>query len=217
MRILVVEDEGAIARPLLRLLEQAHHQVAWAQNLQEAWVAMEEGEPDLLVLDVMLPEGEEAGFAFAQAVREGGYNGPILFLTARDALEDRVRGLDLGGDDYLTKPFRLEEFMARVRALLRREARSKKTRVCQGPLEVDLADRTVRWWGRHVELAPKEFALLELFALHPHRIFTAQELWERFFPESTSDSIVRVYVRKLREKLGPGVIRTLPSGYTLGF
>ncbi|WP_337845616.1 response regulator transcription factor, partial [Thermus sp.] len=145
-----------------------------------------------------------------------GYSGPILFLTARDALEDRVRGLDLGGDDYLAKPFHLEEFMARVRALLRREARSKQARVQRGPLEVDLVDRTVRWWGRPVELAPKEFALLELFVLHPHRIFTPQELWERFFPESTSDSIVRVYVRKLREKLGAEVIRTLPSGYALG-
>ncbi|WP_337845874.1 response regulator, partial [Thermus sp.] len=109
MRILVVEDEGAIARPLVRLLGQAHHRVVWAQSLEEAWTAMEEGEPDLLVLDVMLPEGEEAGFAFAQAVREGGYSGPILFLTARDALEDRVRGLDLGGDDYLAKPFHLED------------------------------------------------------------------------------------------------------------
>jgi len=125
MRVLLVEDEASLAKPLLALLQKEGYQAVWAADLEEAQRALADGEPDLITLDVMLPEGEEAGFEFAEGLRRVGFRQPILFLTARDAVEDRVRGLDLGGDDYLTKPFALQEFLARLRALARREAYSK--------------------------------------------------------------------------------------------
>ncbi len=120
MRILLVEDEVGLAGPLVALLRRERYEVGWADNTTQARAYVDEHEPDLIALDVMLPEGEDAGFDLARQLRLGGFTGAILFLTARDAVEDRVYGLDLGGDDYLVKPFSLEEFLARVRALLRR-------------------------------------------------------------------------------------------------
>lgn len=217
MRVLLVEDEEGLRRPLAALLARQGYQVHEAGSLAEAWDRMVNAEPDLVVLDVMLPEGEDAGFRFAEELRATGFEGPILFITARDAVEDRVQGLDLGGDDYLTKPFSLEEFAARVRALLRRTGEVRQSRVERGPLVVDLASRRVVWAGREVLLTAREFALLELFLLHPERIFTPEELLDRLFPEADSGlRIVRVYVHRLRRKLGPEVVVTVPGGYRLG-
>lgn len=217
MRILLVEDEAGLAGPLVALLRRERYEVRWADGLGSARVALLEAEPDLIALDVMLPEAENAGFTFAQEVRGGGYSGTILFLTARDAVEDRVLGLDLGGDDYLIKPFSLQEFLARVRALLRRGGASRGKVLQRGPLRLDFMRRTVRWREREVGLSEKEFALLERLALHPERIFPVEELLEKLFPEADSGHrILRVYVHRLREKLGSEVINTLPGGYTLG-
>ncbi len=128
-----------------------------------------------------------------------------------------MRGLDLGGDDYLVKPFELEEYAARVRALLRRGSPVKKSRFERGPLAVDLAARRVFWRGREVALTGREFALLELLILNPERVFTAEELLERLFPGTESGlKIVRVYIHRLRQKLGPEVVATVPGGYRLG-
>ncbi len=217
MRILLVEDEDGLRRPLAAMLRHQGYEVREAANLEEAWDAFIEAEPDLVSLDIMLPEGEDGGFRFAEEIREAGYQGPILFVTARDAVDDRVRGLDLGGDDYLVKPFNLEEYAARVRALLRRGSPVKKSRLERGPLVVDFAARRVLWNGREVELTGREFALLELFALNPDRVYTAEELLERLFPGTESGlKIVRVYIHRLRQKLGPEVIVTVPGGYRLG-
>lgn len=226
MRILIVEDEAGLAQPLLALLQKERYQAFWASNLEEAYAHLESLEPDLIVLDIMFPQGEtwsgdtrwvDAGFEFAQAVRRAGYRGSILFLSARDAVEDRVRGLDLGGDDYLLKPFSLVEFLARVRALLRRNASHKQSTFQRGPLQVDFVARQALWHYKRLELSEKEFALLELLAMHPERVFTVEELLERFFPEAASGHrILRVYVHRLREKLAPEVILTMPGGYRLG-
>ncbi len=217
MRVLLVEDEDGLRKPLAAMLRHQGYEVQEAASLDEAWDAFVEAEPDLVSLDVMLPEGEEAGFRFAEELRAAGYQGPILFVTARDAVDDRVRGLDLGGDDYLVKPFELEEYAARIRALLRRGAQVKKSLIDRGPLVVDLAARKVFWQGREVAITGREFALLELFALNPDRVFTPEELLERLFPGSESGlRIVRVYVHRLRQKLGPAVIATVPGGYRLG-
>ena len=217
MRILVVEDEDGLRKPLAAMLRRQGYEVREAASLDEAWDAFVEAEPDLVSLDVMLPEGEDAGFRFAEELRAAGYAGPILFVTARDAVEDRVEGLDLGGDDYLVKPFSLEEYAARVRALLRRGSPVRKSRFERGPLSVDLAARKVFWQGREVALTGKEFALLELFVLNPDRVFSAEELLDRLFPGSDSGlRIVRVYIHRLRHKLGPEVIATVPGGYRLG-
>jgi len=217
MRILLVEDEDGLRKPLAAMLRHQGYEVREAANLEEAWDAFIEAEPDLVSLDIMLPEGDDAGFRFAEELRGAGYEGPILFVTARDAVDDRVKGLDLGGDDYLVKPFNLEEYAARVRALLRRGSPVKKSRFERGPLVVDFAARKVFWNGQEVELTGREFALLELFALNPDRVFTAEELLERLFPGTESGlKIVRVYIHRLRQKLGPDVIRTVPGGYRLG-
>jgi len=217
VRILLVEDEAGLAGPLVALLRRERYEVRWANDLRSARQAFLEAEPDLLALDVMLPESEEAGFIFAHEVRGSGYDGSILFLTARDAIEDRVQGLDLGADDYLIKPFSLEEFLARVRALLRRGGASRGKILQRGPLQLDFSRRVVRWQGREVSLSEKEFALLERLALHPERIFPVEELLEKLFPEADSGHrILRVYVHRLRGKLGSEVINTLPGGYTLG-
>ncbi len=217
MRVLLVEDEDGLRKPLAAMLRHQGYEVQEAASLDEAWDAFVEAEPDLVSLDIMLPEGEEAGFRFAEELRAAGYQGPILFVTARDAVDDRVRGLDLGGDDYLIKPFNLEEYAARVRALLRRGSPVKKSRFERGPLAVDLAARRVFWRGREVDLTGREFALLELLILNPDRVFTPEELLERLFPGSESGlRIVRVYVHRLRQKLGPAVIATVPGGYRLG-
>ena len=218
MRILVVEDHKDVARPVLAMLERERYQVAWAASLAQAEAHFVEGEPDLLVLDVMLPEGDDAGFRFAQQVRAAGYARPILFLTARDAVDDRIAGLDLGGDDYLTKPFDIHELMARVRALLRREGQARSALLERGPLRVDLAQRRVYWQDQEVALSDREFALLELLALYPDKVYRLEELVERLFPRAEAGAhTVRMYVMRVRSKLAAEAVRTVSGGYQLGF
>ncbi|BBL83374.1 DNA-binding response regulator (plasmid) [Thermus thermophilus] len=216
MRVLVLEDEPGLLEPILAYLRRERLEAVGARSLAEAYRLLEEGEPEVMVVDVRLPEGEDAGFRFAEAVRRAGYRGGILFLTARDALEDRVRGLDLGGDDYLVKPFHLEELLARVRALLRRGASFRGRVLERGPLRVDFAERRVLWKGKEVALSGKEFALLELLALHPEKAFPREELLDRIFPGAESEAILRVYVQRLRQKLAPWVVERVPGGYRLG-
>nr|WP_041433887.1 response regulator transcription factor [Thermus sp. CCB_US3_UF1] len=216
MQMLLLEDEPHLGRAVEGALRAQGYGVRWAKGLEEAREAFCELEPDLLVLDVRLPEDPDGGFRLAQEARQAGYKGPILFLTARDALEDRVQGLDLGGDDYLVKPFHLEELLARVRALLRRVAEVKESRVRLGPLEADLAGRAVYLAGRRVDLSLREFALLEVFLLHPGRVFSPEELAERVFGDGEKVGAVKVYVHYLRQKLHPEVVRTVPGGYRLG-
>jgi len=216
MRVLVLEDEPGLLEPILAFLRQARLEAHGARSLAEAYRLLGEGEPEVLVVDVRLPEGEDAGFRFAEEVRRAGYQGGILFLTARDALEDRVRGLDLGGDDYLVKPFHLEELLARVRALARRGASFKGRVLERGLLRVDFARRRVFWGDREVALSPKEFALLELLSLYPDKAFSREELLDRVFPGAESEAILRVYVQRLRQKLAPWVVERVPGGYRLG-
>ncbi|ADR36021.1 response regulator transcription factor [Oceanithermus profundus] len=217
MRILLVEDEASLREPMAAYVRSMGYDVDEADSIEAAREALYDAEPDLVILDVMLPEGVDAGFEFASELREAGFDGPVLFITARDAVEDRVRGLDLGGDDYLTKPFSLEELAARVRALLRRQGSVRRSFFERGPLRVDYAARKVHWQGREVALSGREFALIELFSLHPDRVYSAEELLERLFPGTDSGlKIVRVYVHRLRTKLGPEVVQTVAGGYRLG-
>lgn len=217
MRILLLEDQADIAEPLVDVLRRARYEVVAAKSLDEAYEALASATFDLAILDVMLPSGEDAGFEFAADLRQVGYTGQILFTSARDAELDTVRGLDLGGDDYLVKPFGLAEFMARVRALLRRTAQTKRTVLDRHPLLVDLSSRSVTWRGETIDVSDREFAILELFALYPDRVFTVEELLERFFPDASSGpSVVRVYVSQLRHKVADDLIRTVSGGYRLG-
>lgn len=217
MNLLFVEDERDIAVPVVQVLRAQGYTVVWTASLAEAVKALEARDFDLAILDVMLPEGEDAGFELAAILRNAGFGGSIIFLTARDSVEDRIRGLDLGGDDYLIKPFSIKELLARVRALVRRGAATRTAIFAKGDLEVDFAGRSVRWHGQKVKLSEREFALLELFSIHPGKVFTVDDLLERFFPEAESGrGIVRVYVNQLRRKVSGELIGTVPGGYTLG-
>ncbi len=217
MTILIVEDEAVLAQVLLKTLAHEGYRPLWAPSLERAWELLIEEEPNLIALDVMLPEGEDAGFEFAAALREAGNTIPILFVSARDTTQDRVAGLDLGGDDYLVKPYSLDEFLARLRALLRREAQTKQAVFERGSLKVDFRKRYAAWQGSEVALSEREFALLELFALNPDRIYTSNELLEKIFPGADSGTrVIRVYVYYLRKKLAPEAILTASGGYRLG-
>ncbi len=217
MQLLLVEDEPNIARPVLRALEAQGHKVRHAPDLATARDLFLEAEPDLMLLDVRLPESEDGGFELAREARAAGYSGPILFMTARDALSDRVMGLDEGGDDYVVKPFDLPELLARVRALLRRVHEARTSLVKQGPLELDLAHRAVRWGGVPVELSNREYALLERLALAPGRTYSAEDLVDLVWgDEAQGTGVVKVCVHHLRNKLASEVVRTVPGGYRLG-
>jgi two-component system, OmpR family, response regulator QseB len=217
MRLLLLEDNVGLAEPLVALFEREGYTITWAMSKEAALEAFFEAEPDLAILDVMLPEGDDAGFELAQELREAGYQGHILFLSARAEIDDRVRGLDIGGDDYLTKPFSIVELSARVRAILRRQAPTKRARFQQGDLLVDYARQEVYWQNESVPLSEKEFALLSVFTHYPDRHFTVEALFDKFFANTDSGTrIVRVYIHRLRQKIAPNVIETTQGGYRLG-
>ncbi len=217
MNILFLEDERDLAEPVTQLLQAQRYHITWVACLDDAYEALTEREYDLAILDVMLPEGEDAGFELAQGIRESGFAGAILFLTARDSVEDRIRGLDIGGDDYLIKPFSLKELLARVRALLRRDSQTRSAKFLRGALEVDFARRKVLWMQEEAKLSEREFAMLELFALYPDKVFSVEDLLERYFPDANSGTqVVRVYINQIRQKIADSAIETVPGGYVLG-
>ena len=217
VRLLLVEDEFNIARPLIRALEAQGHLVMHGPDLKTGRELLLDFEPDLMLLDVRLPESEDGGFILAREARKAGYRGPILFMTARDALEDRVMGLDEGGDDYVVKPFDLPELLARVRALLRRVHEVRTSVIQQGGLEMDLAKRSVRWQGMLIELSSREYALLERFMMSPSRVYRPDELVDLVWGDEANDpGVVKVYVHHLRSKLAPQVVKTVSGGYRLG-
>jgi two-component system, OmpR family, response regulator QseB len=221
MRVLLVEDEPDIRLPLQRALLAQGFEVRVAHDLPSGREAMLETEPDLMVLDVRLLDEEDGGFILAREARASGYAGSILFLTARDALQDRVRALDDGGDDYVVKPFELLEVLARVRALLRRPTEARSSHLCfgnsAGNLELDLVRQQVSQDGARLELSIREFALLERLALTPSRVFSAEELLDAIWGESASSiSVVKVNVHRLREKLGAETISSVRGGYQFG-
>ncbi len=201
MRLLVVEDEHRLAEVLRQGLTEQGYAVDVAHD-GEAGLGLAELEPyDLLILDVMLPGLD--GLALCQRLRAGGRHLPVLLLTARDAVDDRVAGLDSGADDYLSKPFAFRELLARVRALLRREGRSREPVLRAGDLTLDPATREVRRGGRAIELTSKEYAVLEYLLHHPNRVLTrtqiAEHVWDYDFVAMSN--VIDVYIRSLRRKL----------------
>jgi two-component system OmpR family response regulator len=201
MRILVVEDEPKMAALVRRgLVEEGHAADVAAKGEDAVWMA--EAHPyDAIVLDVMLPG--MSGHETCRRLRAAGVWTPVLMLTARDAVEDRVAGLDSGADDYLTKPFSLVELFARLRALVRRGEVERPTELIVGELRLDPASRRV-WRGEiEVQLSPKEFALLETFMRRPGQVLSRLQLLEHAwdFAYDNRSNVVDVYVRYLREKV----------------
>lgn len=204
MRVLVVEDERRLAGIIKRGLLEEGYSVDNAYDGEEAQYMAENTQYDAMVLDVMLPRKD--GVAVCRDLRSRNVNTPILMLTARDTLDDRIKGLDSGADDYQTKPFAFSELLARVRALMRREALPKSQKLKVGDLVMDTLTREV-WRGeRKVELTTKEYSMLEYFMRHPNMVLTRtmleENIWDYAFDGVSN--IVDVYVRRLRLKLEQG-------------
>jgi DNA-binding response OmpR family regulator len=219
MRVLVVEDERKVASFIRQGLQEEGYAVELAADGESALDLIVQGPPyDLIVLDVMLPRRD--GFGVVRAIREHGVDTPVLLLTARDRVTDRVAGLDLGADDYLTKPFAFDELLARVRALLRRGQGPRAPVLRVGTLTLDPATRKVARGDRRIELTAREHALLECFMRSAGRVLTRPQLSERvwgldFDPGS---NVVDVYVGYLRRKIdAPGEPRLLHTVRGAGY
>jgi two-component system, OmpR family, response regulator MprA len=202
-RVLVVDDDKAVRESLRRSLEFNGYDVSLAADGAEALAGIAAHDPDVVVMDVMMPRLD--GLEATKALRQAGNDLPILVLTARDAVGDRVEGLDAGADDYLTKPFALQELLARLRALLRRAIPRDELEdevIAFSDLSMDLATREVKRGGRAIELTRTEFTLLEMFLRRPRRVlersFILEEVWGYDFP--TTANSLEVYVGYLRRK-----------------
>ncbi len=211
-RVLVVDDDRAVRDSLRRSLEFNGYEVVLAADGAEALVTLGAQHPDVVVIDVMMPRLD--GIETTRALRAAGNDVPVLVLTARDAVGDRVEGLDAGADDYLTKPFALEELLARLRALLRRAVPDPEAGdevLAFSDLTMDVASRDVSREGRAIELTRTEFTLLEMFLRRPRRVlersFILEEVWGYDFP--TSANSLEVYVGYLRRKTEAGGERRL--------
>jgi two-component system, OmpR family, response regulator MprA len=221
MKILVVDDERAVRDSLRRALELEGYQVELAADGQEALDRLDaNGEPDALILDILMPRVD--GLEVCRRLRREGRRLPVLMLTARDAVENRVAGLDAGADDYVTKPFALEELLARMRALLRRTTTGSGEVLRFADLELDPKTREVRRAGEPIELTRTEFSLLELFLLNPRQVLTRSIIFERVwgYDFGFSSNSLDVYIGYLRRKTEAGgrprLIQTVRGvGYAL--
>ena len=203
MRILVVEDEKKVANALREGLEAEQHQVTVAHTGEDAFFLFSAQPFDLLVLDVMLPGRD--GFEILGAIRKGGSQVPVLLLTARDSVEDRVLGLDTGADDYLVKPFAFPELLARVRALLRRGRIEATVPMKVADLEMDVAKRTAIRSHQTLDLTTREFELLEYLMRNQGRVVSremiAREVWKEGPRHTPLDNVIDVHIARLRRKL----------------
>jgi heavy metal response regulator len=220
MKILVVEDEERVAQFIQKGLKEEGHAIDVAYDGEDGGFLAEVNDYDLIILDLMLPK--KNGLQTCKEIRDHGVNTPVLMLTARDSVEDKVRGLDAGADDYLAKPFAFEELLARVRALLRRQSESKTPTLQIADLELDPMSRQVTRSGKAIRLTTKEYALLEYLMRNQKKMLSrtliGEHVWDmNFDPES---NVIDVYVSHLRTKVDkgfePALIHTVRgSGYIL--
>jgi DNA-binding response OmpR family regulator len=201
MKILIVEDDKKMGAFLVRELEAVAYSTRWVQNCADATTVLTEGSHDVIILDIGLPDGD--GLSLLREWRSLGFNEPVLILSARDAVQDRVAGLNLGADDYLAKPFGFEELLARLRSLFRRQIGQKTPMLEHREIKFDLISRNVQRDGVTVEMTTREYALLELFMQNQGRIVTrsmiAEKIWDT--QNDLTDNVIDVYMRRLRRKL----------------
>jgi len=203
MRILVVEDEVKVAKALKEGLEDERYEAVIAQSGEDAFFRINTEQFDVILLDVMLPGRD--GLQILTSIRKHGINTPVLLLTARDTLEDRVAGLNSGADDYLVKPFAFAELVARIRALLRRGRTTETLRLTVGDLDMDLVTRRVTRGGRTVELTTREFELLEYLLRHQGQVVLrdtlAREVWKETTRGTPLNNVIDVHIARLRRKI----------------
>jgi heavy metal response regulator len=204
MRLLVVEDEQKVASFIKKGLEEEGYAVDVGADGEEGLAMGLARVHDLIILDIRLPKMD--GLRVLQALRQDNVTAPVLLLTVRATIEDKVLGLDAGADDYLTKPFAFQELVARVRALLRRRSEAEPTVLQVDDLRLDPARRTVTRGGEKIDLTPREFALLDYFMRNPGRVLTrtmiAEHVWDYSF--DTSTNVIDVYINYLRKKIDTG-------------
>jgi len=217
VRILIVEDDPLLGDGLVSGLRSLGFVVDWFRSAEEAERALSAAPYDAIVLDLGLP-GEDGLQALARWRRRGD-GVPVVVLTARDALESRVEGLDTGADDYLVKPVALEEFAARLRAVTRRAKGRAEASWRHGLLEYQPASRQASWRGQAVDLTAREALLLEMFLAHPGRVLSRQQIQDKLYGwgEEVESNALEVYVHHLRRKISPRIVRTVRGlGYALG-
>jgi DNA-binding response OmpR family regulator len=201
MKVLIVENERRVGQFISRGLEEMAYSTTWVRSCHEARDALADDPHDVIVLDLGLPDGD--GLELLREWRSLGFNEPVLILSARDAVEDRIKGLNLGADDYLAKPFSFEELLARIRSLLRRHGGKKATVFEHSGIKMDLLARTVTQNNQKIDLTAKEFSLLELFMQNPGRVLTRTMISEKIW-DSQNDldaNLIDVYMRRLRKKI----------------
>lgn len=222
MRILLVEDDQRIARFIKKGLKENAYAVDAVEDGEEALYQVEMNDYDVVVLDVMIP-GKD-GFEVCEEIRASGNNTPILMLTAKDTVEDRIHGLDIGADDYLTKPFEFGELLARLRALLRRPRSGDMlpTKINLGELEIDTRSQTAKANGKMITLTTKEYSLLQYFARNSNKVIGREEISEHVWNENFDpfSNLIEVYVNRLRIKLrdncdSPALKTRRGAGYIL--
>jgi DNA-binding response OmpR family regulator len=223
MKILLVEDEARLATAVRRVLDEEGYATDWAADGADGLRRAENGEYDVILLDVMLPSFD--GYEIARRLRSEGATVPILMLTARDGIQDRVRGLDSGADDYLVKPFALAELLARVRALSRRAKMGTPAEaqlLTVADLELDLRSREARRGSRRIELTAREFALLETLMRHPGQVMSRSQLLDSgwSYDSVIESNVVDIYIHYLRNKVDKGfdkkLLRTVRGmGYSI--
>lgn len=204
MRVLLVEDHKPLARSLRRGLEEEGYAVDLAEDGEVADYKARATSYDVIILDIMLPKID--GLTLLKKWREAGNKTHIIMLTAKDGTADKINGLDTGADDYMTKPFQLEELLARLRALLRRQHQIKDPIIRVHDLEIDTAARSVKRSAAAIHLTPREFGLLQLLALHAGKVVTRTMIWNHLYDEfdENTSNVVDVYIRYLRTKIDKG-------------
>jgi DNA-binding response OmpR family regulator len=209
MKVLIVEDQTRLGQFLKQGMVESRYTVSWVQTCADANDAMAETGFDVVVLDLGLPDGD--GLDLLRGWRRSGFNSPVLILSARDTVEDRIKGLDIGADDYLPKPFSLEELQARVRSLVRRQAAVKNAVLEHNGIELDLLSHTVKLDDRPIDLTNREYALLEVFMHNKGRILPrtliAEKIWASHYDVDTN--LLDVYMSRLRNKLETAAGRPL--------
>jgi two-component system OmpR family response regulator len=217
MRILLIEDDAVLGMAVRDQMAADGHSVDWMKRLDDAHAAIRAAVYDLVLLDLMLPDGR--GLDFLKARRVAGDVTPVVILTARDQISDRIAGLNAGADDYLVKPFDLFELSARVNAVGRRYSGNPNPLVTIGDLVVDLAARSVRRAGKAVPLTAREWSLFEAFVQRPHTLLSKAQLEERLYSFDTEveSNTIEVHIARLRKKIGADMIETVRGmGYRLG-